>query len=308
MKDQLTAGYLESWGKITFTEAVEAGYDTIIMAFGKVEENEVGVFADVFFSSPSDEAFREDIKMAKRKGAKHILFSVGGELNTFNPDAASPSSVAAALVAYMNDYGFTGIDFKLEVGEDIVTEEYLDELCAKIKEMDHTKLITAAPQLNQLGHSSDLLLVSTGYTQLYNTAINNNRIDYLFIQAYNNPWPAIDGYSQTNVEFISEAFYNLQKTIPASTKIVIGEPASKTAANISMFTSPYTPNKIYELIRKEYQLIQYKKQYGGAVVWNINNDQENGYAFVGAMKQSQIRNSNWLIPSLGGGVKPYERT
>ncbi len=284
MKNSLVVGYLESWSpnKITFTQATEKGYNTIVMAFGEIKETEVGVANGVFNPSPTNNELKKDIQNAKKRGAKHILFSVGGEKNTYFPGDASAESIAKAVVRYLKEYGFTGIDFDLEID---TNEKHLDSLCAEIRKLDSSLLITAAPQLNQNEHESDLFLVSTGNFQPYNLAVKNNRFDYLFIQAYNNQWPQVNRCSEMDVCFISNAFKNLKKNIPPKTMITIGEPASIDAAGAnSIFHGPDSGKHIYKLIAKQYESISNDPQFGGAMTWSINKDANNNWQFIKAIK------------------------
>jgi chitinase len=289
MDNSLVVGYLESWSpnQITFTQAAKSGYNTIVMAFETINGETIGISDGNFNPSPTPQNLREDIKNAKANGAKHILFSVGGENNTYNPKG-SADDVAQALVAYLQEYGFTGVDFDLEINTD---GNYLDQLCAGIQKRDPSLIITAAPQLNQADHASDLFLVSTGNYRIYDKAIQNNRFNYLFIQAYNNGWPSINGYSEMNVPFISAAFNNLKKSIPAQTKIVMGEPATKDAAgSYSVFNGPNAGPNIYSLMADQYKAISNDPQFGGVMTWDINWDAKNNYQFVKAMNHVIVPN------------------
>ena len=283
MRNSLMVGYLQSWSpEITFTQAAEKGYTAIVMAFGTIERTNVSIFNGVFAASPTTEALKNDIKNAKSKGAKQILFSVGGANNTYNPNAAPVKDLAKAIVKFLKEFGFTGIDFDLEIDTD---GDYLDQLCAEIKALDSTLLITAAPQINQADHGSDLFLVSTGNSQIYNKAIKNKRFDYLFIQAYNNQWPKVNGFTELDVAFISAAFNNLLKSIPIGILIAIGEPANINAAGeISVFHGLDAGKDIYKKMAAEYKLIHNDEQFGGAMTWSINQDAETGYLFVDTMK------------------------
>ncbi|NMR26631.1 hypothetical protein HH219_13995 [Pseudoalteromonas sp. NEC-BIFX-2020_015] len=279
----LMVGYLQSWSNISFTQAAEQGYTAIVLAFGKINGLDIGIAdgASSVFSSPAQ--LKADIKKAKSKGAKQVLFSAGGANNTYNPNNLPTVVLAQNLVEYLTDYGFTGVDFDLEINGD---GKYLDELCQAIKQLAPTLLITAAPQVNQRVPGSDLYLVSTGHCRMYDQAINNNRFDYLFIQAYNNPSPDIDGSKETNVDFISKSFINFKKSIPTETLIVIGEPANRDAAGTSIFTVPDVPANIYPLISDQYQAIYKDPQFGGAMVWSINLDAQTNYQFVKAVKDT----------------------
>ena len=288
-KQPLMIGYLESWSDITFTEAAKSGYNCIVMAFGTITGDEIGIYDGAFAPSPTDRELKEDIQGAKDNGALEVLFSVGGANNTYNPGDASAASVGNAVVAYLHEFGFTGVDFDLEVPStgdpeaDAAKIEYLDDLCAVIQS-DDSLTITGAPQLNQNEHETDLFCVSSGTFQLYGVAIQNNRFDYLFIQAYNNNWPVINGFSEEDVPFISAAFANLKNSIPTSTLIVIGEPASANAAGFCVFSDPEPGKDIYESMAEQYVLINSDDQFGGAMTWSINLDADTGFQFVKAMK------------------------
>ncbi len=280
-KEKLIVGYLQSWSNITFTQAAKSGYTAIVMGFGTITEDEIGIYDGAFQASPTDEALINDIKNAKSNGAKEILFSVGGgENNTYNPGSTSPLLVATSLVNYLDKYGFTGVDFDLEINTD---EIYLDNLCLAIKNLDSNLIITGAPQLNQNEHESDLYCVSTESYKVYDLAIKNKRFDYLFIQAYNNQWPKINDNTQENVEFISSSFKNLKNNIPQETLIVIGEPANKNAAGFCIYNNSTKEDDIYKDIANEYLLISNDSQFGGAMTWSINQDEENKYLFVNSL-------------------------
>ena len=284
MSKALMVGYLESWGNITFTEAAEKGYDAIVMAFGTINGTTVDIYDGKFNPSPTPDALRIDISEAKAKGAQQILFSVGGQNNTYYPNNASAQDLAKAVVSYLKEYGFTGIDFDIEID---TSAEYLDQLCAEIKTLDSSMLITAAPQVNQNDHSTDLFLVSTGNFQAYNQAVANGRFDYLFIQAYNNAWPQVDGCSQKDVCFVSKAFASLKHSIPAETMITIGEPANSSAAGeTSIYYGPDAGDNIYNLLAAQYSSIRDDAQFGGAMVWDINLDAKSNYQFINAIKKA----------------------
>ncbi|MGF1715239.1 glycosyl hydrolase family 18 protein [Photobacterium chitinilyticum] len=282
MNNSLMVGYLQSWSSnVTFTQAAESGYNAIVLAFGEIDGSNIGIYDGFFAASHTPELLKEDISNAKRKGAKQILLSVGGANNTYNPGKTPSNELAKNIVSFLNEYGFTGIDFDLEIDGD---GEYLDELCQALKNVEPSLVITAAPQLNQGAHETDLILVSAGNCRMYDQAVRNNRFDYLFIQAYNNQWPVINDTNETDVEFISNSFTNLTKNIPTETKIAIGEPADRQAAGTSIFTAPDVPNNIYQLIHDQYETICANPQFGGAMVWSINLDAQNEYKCVNALK------------------------
>ena len=284
MSKALMVGYLESWKPgISFTQAAEQGYDAIAMAFGVIDGLNIDVYGGVFVPAPSPPAMKQDIRDAKAAGARQILFSVGGANNTYRPGDAPDGELARVIVEYLSEYGFTGIDFDLEI---LADADYLDRLCAAIRELDVSLLITAAPQINQDDHAGDLFLVSTGRCRLYDRAIANRRFDYLFVQGYNNQWPRIDGYGQGHVGFISDAFRNLKKAVPAETMIAIGEPANALVGGFNIFAAPDVDGTVYARIAEQYRSVCEDGQFGGAMVWSVGWDARAGYAFVGAIKSA----------------------
>ena len=217
-------------------------------------------------------------------GAEHVLFSVGGANNTYQPDGVAVDELATNIVAFAEQYGFTGIDFDLEIDTD---GQYLDNLCAAIKKQAPNLLITAAPQVNQNVHNQELMLVSTQAFRVYDIAVANERFDYLFIQAYNNEWPMVEDCKEDQVGFISAAFKNLIAQVPDKTMITIGEPANIDASeSINIYKGPDMGDNIYSLVAEQYQMIKDDAQFGGAMVWDVNWDAKTDYQFVNAVKDA----------------------
>lgn len=284
MKKPLLVGYLESWqpNTLTFSQAAENGYTTIVLAFGTILGTSVGIAGGSFYPCPTPELLKADMAQARALGAQKLLLSVGGEHNTYNPNGSPAQDVAQSIVNFLHDYKFDGIDFDLEIQTD---GNYLDQLCAAIRSIDSSLLITAAPQLNQADRASDIFLVSTSVYRIYDQAVQNGRFDYLFIQAYNNGWPQVNGKGEKDVAFISEAFKNLKKSIPTSTLITIGEPASAGGAGeTSVYYGPDQGPDIYTKMAAQYRSIANDPQFGGIMTWDINWDQKNNYQFVKGMQ------------------------
>lgn len=290
MKSPLIFGYLECWDttqNLTFTAAAQKGYTAIIMAFGTISGEEVGIFDGQFSPSPTPEALQNDIAEAKKQGAQQVLCSFGGANNTYNPSEAHLNSLAQNIANFLKQYGFTGVDFDLEFAGSEQDKLYLKELCLALKSIDPTIIITAAPQLNQADHNTDLFFVSTSSFRLYDPAIQANCLDYILVQAYNNPWPLLNHTKETDVSFIHNAFNNLKKSIPEETMLVIGEPASRLSADTSIFSNASDQSAVYEELAIEYKRIQSDAQFGGIMTWNINQDIQYGSHFI-TMAQSVV--------------------
>ncbi|GLS24612.1 glycosyl hydrolase family 18 protein [Marinibactrum halimedae] len=284
MKKPLIVGYLQSWSSpgVTFTKAAEMGYTGLVLAFGTITGTEVGIYDDAFLASPTPEALKKDISDAKQAGAIEVLLSVGGgENNTYNPDGAYVDELASNILKFLDEYGFTGIDFDLEIDGD---GAYLNNLCTALRQQRQDVTITSAPQLNMGAAGTDVYPVSTANVTMYDDALKNQQFDYVFIQCYNNEWPEVDGAKENNVEFISKGFINLKNTIPASTLITIGQPANKHGAGFSIFKGVSHPEQVYAQLPVQYGKISDDPQFGGAMVWSVNLDEDDNYLFVTALK------------------------
>ncbi len=283
----LLAGYLPSWESVSITEAAQAGYDCIILAFGSIAGTTVGIFEDSFppDNDPSTgrvdlDKLSADIKGAKDAGAKQVLLSFGGHNNTYVPGNADAKTLAAAIVKFLQTSGFTGCDFDIEIQ---TSGDYLKQLISEIKAGDSSLIVTAAPQLNLVG--SSVQFVSTGTSTDYNAALNAGLFDYLFVQAYNTCSFDISGHTEKDVAFISAAFDYLTTIVPDGTLITIGEPAATgpAAGPCSVFHGSSNGPSIYSDMASQYRSIRGKAKFGGAMTWAVNYDQGNGYKFAKAI-------------------------
>lgn len=258
----LMVGYVESWEKLSLTEAAQAGYTCILLAFGSIDGTTVEIYENSFPPDNSQngtvdqETLQNDIQGALEAGAQQVLISFGGANNTYNPGNASADDVAAAIVSFVQGAGFTGCDFDLEVS--LGGGSYLQDLLQAIRDSDGTLLLTAAPQLNDINGDGDVQFVTSGFDTDYNDAIEAGLFDYLFPQAYCTGSFSIPGtdYTEDDVEFISAAFtYIFANLVPASTMVAIGEPADSDAAGCSanIYESNSPPS--YDEIADQYQSI-----------------------------------------------------
>lgn len=288
-KDPLMVGYLEAWKTMSIADAVDAGYTCVPLAFGSVTG------AEVSFNYPNfdggEDGLKADIEAAHKKGAV-VLLSFGGGLNqTFNPNGAAAGSVAQQMYLFARQYGFDGIDFDLEAVPADVTESYLFDVLSVLRKQPGNLIITAAPQLSQAQQNVDpVFLVNNGNETIYNKSIEAGLFDYLFVQAYNNPYPQLNGANEGSISFIGDAFDCLQTRvdpnygvkIPENTMIVIGEPATKEAAEVAaanIFTNDQS-QEAYNKVAKQYENIKGKPQFGGAMTWGANWDADNNFMWA----------------------------
>ncbi|WP_440992759.1 glycosyl hydrolase family 18 protein [Cysteiniphilum litorale] len=312
----LTVGYLTSWNtRVTVSEAAEHGYNTVVLAFAKVNKDKVGM-ADPWYVYAKDWSkpegnwsfyMKEDIEKAKASGKlKYVLLSVGGENNTFAPGDTDPNIVAKNIVDYAKSLDADGIDFDIEnygtgFGGNVTpeqAEEHLYQMIKAIKTLDPEFIVTAAPQLN-LVDATHVNMVNSGVQQIYNKAVKAGLFNYLFIQEYNTGHYCIndqgegfmcsgftkENINQANPKFINNSFVRLKQIVPENTLIIPGQPSDKTAAGTaSVYNGAYQANPYPEICQAYHTLANsHDSQYGGAMVWSINQDAANGYKFANSV-------------------------
>ncbi|WP_440615441.1 glycosyl hydrolase family 18 protein [Cysteiniphilum sp. 6C5] len=307
--EPLMVGYLTNWNKqIKISEAVDRGYNTIVLAFAVVDGTDVdmhspwNIYADWQNGGNWQENMKKDIDQAKQTGnLKHVILSVGGEHNTFKPNGADPALVAQNIVQYAKSLGADGIDFDLENLGGIDEKKMEVDIYATIeaiKQIDPDFVITAAPQFNLIDNG-EVHLVNTGTQRIYEKSVSAGLFDYIFIQEYNTGHYCIDqfgigsicnGASETNInqmhpQFVVNSYVRLKQIIPESTKIVPGQPSDKTAAGLATVYNGIYKDRAYSELCKAYQTpsVFNDPQFGGAMSWSINQDAANGYKFVNAI-------------------------
>lgn len=299
-------GYLESWGKISIEEAIANNYNLLVIAFGTINGDQVGMNLNCGASMPGGcflpsvswwpeppewiPNFKNSVAFAHSKGVK-VLLSVGGANNTFKPGTTSATTLAHGIVNYLTSLNLDGIDFDLEhisttdfPGNLTERQKYLSELIKQIKLINNELIITSAPQINPIQGASGTAIqfVNTGNETVYNDAISNNLFDYIFAQAYNTPGFTVDDKcvvlwqsvgDETYPAFISKIAPCLQKLLPSGskTKIMVGEPAnsSDSAGRGAL------EHGTYNQIANEYKNIKSLPSFDGAMTWSVNEDSKN---------------------------------
>ncbi|KTC81931.1 glycosyl hydrolase family 18 protein [Legionella cincinnatiensis] len=296
-------GYLESWGKISIEEAIANNYNVIVIAFGTIDGDKVGMNLNCGPTMPDGcflpsvqwwpeppewiPNFTNSVAFAHSKGVK-VLLSFGGANNTFKPGTTNSTTLAQSIVHYLENLNLDGIDFDLEhisttdfPGNSTERQQYLSALIKQIKLLNNKLIITSAPQINPVQDSSGTAIqfVNTGSETVYNDAISNNLFDYIFAQAYNTPGFTVNNQcavqwqnvgDETYPTFISKIAPCLEKLLPkdSKTKIMIGEPAnsSESAGHGAL------EHGTYNEIANEYQNIKGLSSFGGTMTWSINED------------------------------------
>ena len=297
-------GYLESWGTITIEDAIANNYNLLVIAFGTIDGNVVGMNLNcdattmpdgcflpsvVWWPEPVQwkQSFKNSVDFAHSKGVK-VLLSFGGANNTFKPGTTDTATLAQSIVTYLTSLDLDGIDFDLEnisttefPGSSTEREQYIADLIKQIKTIDNKLIISSAPQINPIQGASGVQVqfVNTGTETIYNKAVSENLFDYIFAQAYNTPgftvddkcvvlWQGAD--DETHPTFINKIAPCLEKLLPAgsTTKIMVGEPAnsSNNAGRGALENGSYTD------MANAYTIIKGLPSFGGAMTWSINED------------------------------------
>lgn len=302
--DLVLAAYMPvSWNDSpTISVAAQKGYNIILPSFVEIKGNsDIKFTSDVFLpyttwnNKASDptyiEKIKDDIALAKSKyHLKYVLASVGGQNNTYDPGAnADYDALAQKTVAFLDKYGFDGIDFDLEGVPADVTQDSLETFIKALKKQKSDIIISGAPQVVNVGGKLDY--VNTGSQQVYKKAIDEGLFNYLFVQEYNTGGNYVDSqgnicsqgdecYDETSAGFIKNSYYALEKVTPKVTKIVAGEPATGPAAgSATVFNGPDAETP-YKSMCVNYQALNGQSQYGGAMTWEISYDKGNDYKFA----------------------------
>eukprot|EP01066_Platyproteum_vivax_P012680 Platyproteum_vivax@DN575_c0_g1_i1.p1 len=301
-------GYMPvSWNlPIKISEAAQQGYNILLPSFVVIKNNEPIQFTDNVFlayttwNNKADEpdqvaAIKADIQVAKEKyGLKHVLASVGGERNTFDPAGANPNNLATTTVEFLSKYGFDGIDFDLERVPSSITQSYLVEFITALKQQMPAIVIAAAPQVNNV--NGKLEYVNHGTHQVYNAAIEAGLFNYLLVQMYNTGgnYVDMDGnlcqagssscFDQLSAGFIVTSFSALKKITPADTLIVAGQPATQSAAGAAtIFNGPQAGDP-YNAMAAAYRQLVNEPQFGGAMTWEVSLDAANNYMWANTIR------------------------
>ena len=310
-KGGILAGYLStgymgpSNNFVTIGQAAQIGYNVIILAFAKVSnhqdvsfynntqnvESVLGILAyDNGMSNDkcNKDAYNymiNDIKTAKENyNLKYVLASFGGSTSTIsNDDLNNIDALAYNMITFKNKYHLDGFDFDLEVHID---GNKLDQLLKKLKQLDPSIILSAAPQMNTTNGANPYLvdLVTTGNERNYDIAVNNGDFDYIWAQSYNTgPDTNKIRYNnqdmdETMTDYIIAAYTyftgnqagNNYLKIPSNTTFILGEPATlEDGANKTIWNNPqYSNVNVYNELLKSYS----KLSSPNAMTWTINRD------------------------------------
>jgi chitinase len=305
-KGGILAGYLStgymgpSNNYVTIGQAAQIGYNVVILAFAKVDDSEnisfynnggIGILAydnGIGSSKCINDATQymiNDIKTAKEKyNLKYVLASFGGGNSTISRSSFNNIDILAAnMITFKNKYHLDGFDFDLEIQIDA---NNLDQLLKKLKKLDPSIILSAAPQMNTIDPTAKnkylVDLVTTGYYQDYDIAVNNGDFDYIWAQAYNTGSATnLIKYSNNDIDetmsdYIIAAFSyfttnqagNNYIKIPNNTTFILGEPATKEDAGVATVWNNNQYSDVYNALLNGYS----KLSSPNAMTWTINRD------------------------------------
>jgi hypothetical protein len=284
MDTAIMTGYMTDWSrhKCNLTQMAKHGYNALIFAHADIHGRYIHMAQEFLNTCIGTELLSNDIKKAKSYGAKRILITLGSTKSSFKPNGC-PENIAHDIIQFLYHYGFDGINFGDAMD---ISTDYFDELCSWIQKIDNSILLAASPILYQKRNSQSIQMHTKYNVYLYNVAIYNQRFDYIFLKAFNDPTINIDGYTEKDIEFISASFKQIKKNIPLKTKIAIGQPPNETVCQFSIFNKKDDKELIYKHIKDQYESICEDYQFGGAMVWDVKADSTNSYRFVEAVKNS----------------------
>ncbi|KAL2654212.1 hypothetical protein R1flu_022340 [Riccia fluitans] len=246
-------------------------YDILMLAFlnvfGNGQTPSLNLAGHCDPSSGGCQGLVSDVQSCQSNG-KRVILSLGG-----SPDSGtyglSSSQDAQNVAQYLWDnflggsssssplgaVQLDGIDLDIETGGSQYYPDLITTLRSLAQNYGKTLYITAAPQCPfpdaNLG-PGDSTALSAG-------------VDLVFVQFYNNPC----GYQGTSDQLV--AAWNQWTSSLSSSQVFLGLPASPNAAG-SGYVDPTT------LINDILPQINTASNYGGVMLWNVFQDEQNNYS------------------------------
>ncbi len=265
----------------TITQTVQAGYNTISIAFGVIQGTQVSLYDNNWNNQgygvdQNSAGFVADIDAAHQLGATVLLSFGGGSSSNFswNPDPNNPSGAADSIISFLSANHLDGIDFDLEDGMN-VDQTYLISFISELRKQSQANpnefprgfFITGAPQLFTdaqwcLSRQNSVLQWSGCHPldELLPESACNGSVcfDGLSVQDYNN-----DPYQQQ----LGDAFNQVKDQLSSNgnngaTQILLGLPINSNSGQGYM-----DPSQVKAAIAKITD-----PQFGGMMVWTASQD------------------------------------
>jgi chitinase len=239
--------------------AIPTQYNVINVAFAVFDPFHPGQVVIQGLSDTAALQLKTDIKTLQARGTKVMLAFGGQDCNWSGITAANAKAYAAAMVTFIEKFGFDGADLDDESVNSVVDEQVLIELVRSLRSALGTKhIITLTPQdvyiydINTANHTFNT----------YQTVLNSvgSEIDWVNIMAYNNGIDAKVTYSTWASGFSNP---------PASwggfppSKLVLGLLNSKNSGSSGFLPASTACAAVTELKGKY-------TDFGGIMTWCTN--------------------------------------
>lgn len=294
-------------------EAVTQGYNLIIVGFASNNGEEVSLdqlnkstlFADIISARRTARKLGKPLK---------ILISFGGQLGSYHEPKVCeiPNLVNNIEELCTNPEGVSNSDRDLYIdGVDFDIENKSDStILAKITKglKEQGLIVTIAPQLNNAKGDEKMHMVSSSTNQDYKDVIDNNFVDFIFLQEYNTGTACVTLWNGEEVCEGDPGFagisynYLIKNEIPpkSTAKVVIIAPATTYGANgqagggtntANIFGNDNSIHAVENFMKDVSDNIIHGSdpdKFGGIGCWNINDDATGGnYINSGAEKYQQ---------------------
>jgi chitinase len=237
--------------------------------------------------------FKQAVKQLQTASTpKKVILSVGGQGAYWQGALDHPQTFTQGIATIINTYHFDGVDLDIE-GSSLATSDQAQQLIQLIASLrqqfkqttDRNLLITVTPECTTVVNT--VPTIGGGWNTMVpviNQAINN--IDFIQVQAYNNnPY----GDTAGSATFFENIYKNWIAPFPTTnpvkyngmpaSKLLLGVPASSTAANQAYYPSPAVLTQVLQDLTQEYS------DFGGIMTWDSHWDALNSYAVSNLVTQ-----------------------
>ena len=276
--ENVLVGYVEGWqndNRQVIHNALKSNYNVIVFAFANIDGESVNkgslLEPDTYLISEIKDIHSNSLN---KKGLAIVSF--GGQNNTFNPTLNTNfTQLGKNIAAFLKKYDFDGIDLDLETIPAGITNNNIITMINSLRteyKKDNNKdvIITSAPQISG-GYGNPNLPVLAPSNIFSKDFLEKAKFDAIFVQEYNQFGGAVfDNKQDTDTGFITASFGPLTDYIPASTKVVPGEPATSEAGS-----GLSDPTSIVDDLMSGNVLSN--NRFGGLMTWDINYDANNNW-------------------------------
>ena len=313
-------GYWQnSWGTAIRIKDIDANYNVICLAFLEADKNLVSTdntITDLEFTPTNVAQVKADIPIVQGQGRK-VLISIGGGTGSFKLNSVNDKNTLVSKVkTFITDYGVDGIDLDLEQGTYVSQagtisnpSSHITYVITALQELlswyqttySKKMILTMAPEVAYtVGGLSNYMASTYGASYLAIIEALQDDIDLVMVQLYNASGGSygLDNviYYEGSADFIVSQTEAIIKgfTCKNSKGIYTGLRANQVAValpartNASGYCSPAIVKSAVDYLRGTgskpgsytLQKVGGYKGLRGLMTWSINEDKDNGNAFV----------------------------